>query len=60
MKYANYEVIEISKTKDIPLDYEWIMGLPITFLDKYNPEQFRIIGKMATTRIDEFNFTIHI
>ena len=32
------------------------MGVPITFLDKYNPEQFEIIGQMVTTKIDEFNF----
>lgn len=42
--YDNYNAIEISKTKDIPLDYSGIMGVPITFLDKYNPQQFEIIG----------------
>jgi hypothetical protein len=31
------------------------MGVPITFIDKYNPEQFEIIGQMATTKVDEFN-----
>ncbi|EOH3383063.1 adenine-specific methyltransferase EcoRI family protein, partial [Campylobacter coli] len=36
--------IEISKSKDIPSDYTGIMGVPITFLDKYNPQQFEIIG----------------
>ncbi len=44
-KYDNYDAIEVSKVKDIPMDYEWIMGVPITFLDKYNPEQFEIVGK---------------
>lgn len=43
-KYDNYDAIEVSKTKDIPIDYEGAMGVPITFLDKYNPEQFEIIG----------------
>jgi len=43
-KYDNYEAIEISKVVDIPADYEKVMGVPITFLDKYNPEQFEIIG----------------
>lgn len=43
-KYDNYDAIEVSKTKDIPMDYEGIMGVPITFLDKYNPEQFEILG----------------
>lgn len=42
--YDNYDAIEVSKTKDIPLDYEGIMGVPITFLTKYNPDQFEIIG----------------
>lgn len=43
-KYSNYNAIEVSKTSDIPMDYDGIMGVPITFLDKYNPEQFEIIG----------------
>lgn len=41
--YDNYEAIEVSKTKDIPIDYKGAMGVPITFMDKYNPEQFEII-----------------
>jgi hypothetical protein len=43
-KYDNYDAIEVSKTADIPMDYDGIMGVPITFLDKYNPEQFEILG----------------
>ena len=43
-KYDNYDAIEVSKTECIPGDYEGIMGVPITFLDKYNPEQFEIVG----------------
>ncbi len=54
--YDNYDAIEVSKTKDIPMDYEGAMGVPITFLDKYNPEQFEIIGKMSTTKLDKYNF----
>lgn len=42
--YANYAAIEVSRTKDIPADYEGEMGVPITFLEKYNPNQFEIIG----------------
>lgn len=42
-KYDNYNAIEVSKLKDIPMDYDGVMGVPITFLDKYNPEQFEII-----------------
>lgn len=43
-KYDNYDAIEVSKVVDIPCDYEGVMGVPITFLDKYNPEQFEILG----------------
>ena len=43
-KYDNYDAIEVSKTSEIPCDYEGVMGVPITFLDKYCPEQFEIIG----------------
>ena len=43
-KYDNYDAIEIGKTKEIPLDYTGVMGVPITFLEKYNPGQFEIIG----------------
>ena len=43
-KYDNYNAIEVSQTVNIPMDYEGVMGVPITFLNKYNPEQFRIIG----------------
>ncbi|MGX3043733.1 adenine-specific methyltransferase EcoRI family protein [Helicobacter sp. T3_23-1056] len=55
-KYDNYDAINVDKTSDIPLDYDGIMGVPISFLDKYNPKQFKIIGQMVTTKIDEFNF----
>lgn len=43
-KYDNYNAIEVSKVADIPADYDGAMGVPITFLDKYNPEQFEILG----------------
>ena len=43
-KYDNYEAIEVSYTDSIPSDYDGIMGVPISFLDKYNPEQFEIVG----------------
>jgi len=42
-KYSNYDAINVDKTKDIPCDYKGIMGVPITFIDKYNPAQFEII-----------------
>ena len=43
-KYVNYDAIEVAKTSDIPCDYAGEMGVPITFMDKYNPDQFEIIG----------------
>ncbi len=43
-KFDNYDAINVNKYADIPKDYYGIMGVPITFLDKYNPEQFEIIG----------------
>lgn len=43
-KYDNYDAIEVSKTKDIPIDYQGAMGVPITFMDKYNPDQFEILS----------------
>tara|TARA_Y100000389_G_C17445538_1_gene511370 strand:+ start:155 stop:1138 length:984 start_codon:yes stop_codon:yes gene_type:complete len=43
-KYDNYNAIEVSKSKDIPKNYTGAMGVPITFLNKYNPDQFEIIG----------------
>lgn len=43
-KYETYDAIDISKISDIPVDYEGVMGVPKTFLDKYNPNQFEIIG----------------
>jgi len=46
LKYDNYDAINVDKTKDIPKDYDGIMGVPITFLDKYCPEQFEIIGTL--------------
>ena len=42
--YDNYAAIEVGKTAEIPCDYEGAMGVPITFLDKYNPNQFEILG----------------
>ena len=43
-KYDNYDAIHIKKTEEIPYDYDGMMGVPITFLDKYNPNQFVILG----------------
>ena len=44
LTYDNYEAIEVAKTKEIPMDYDGIMGVPISFMDKYNPDQFEIVS----------------
>jgi hypothetical protein len=44
-KYDNYNAINVDKARDIPKDYNGVMGVPITFMDKYNPDQFKIIGQ---------------
>jgi len=43
-KYDNYDAIEVSLVKNIPSDYKGIMGVPVSILDKYSPEQFTIVG----------------
>ena len=43
-QYDNYDAIEVSKAVEMPKDYDGVMGVPITFLDKYNPAQFEILG----------------
>ncbi len=50
-KFDNFDAIDVGKTKDIPFDYDQIMGVPITFLDWYNPHQFEIIGNEYTLKI---------
>ena len=52
-KYDNYNAIEVPVVKCIPSDYTGAMGVPISFLDKYNPEQFEIIGTDANNMVDE-------
>lgn len=49
-KYDNYDAINVNKTSDIPMDYDGVMGVPITFLDKYCPTQFEIVGLTSSSR----------
>lgn len=51
--YDNYDAINIDKVSDIPFNYEGVMGVPITFLDKYNPNQFELLGIMNTGEVNE-------
>lgn len=62
-KYDNYDAIEIDKTDNIPGDYKGVMGVPITFLDKYNPEQFEILGATQSwdnSRIKKYGRQVQI
>src|SRR3989338_4604162 len=52
-KYDNYDAINIDVTKDIPMDYKRVIGVPITFIDKYNPDQFEILGMSASAGYDK-------
>lgn len=51
-KYDNYDAIEVSTYKEIPSDYKGVMGVPVTFLDKYNPDQFEILGTLESSDPD--------
>lgn len=50
--YDNYNAINVDKTSDIPVDYDGYIGVPITFLDKYNPDQFELLGIMNTGELN--------
>lgn len=54
-KFDNYDAINVSKTSEIPCDYDGVMGVPITFLDKYNPNQFEIVGRADANIANEGN-----
>lgn len=59
-KYDNYDAINVDATKDIPYDYDGVMGVPITFMDKYNPDQFIIEGMAAgNTKATGFYFDVN-
>ncbi len=58
-KYDNYESINVNKVADIPMDYEGAMGIPVTFLDKYNPEQFEILSSNDLRVNDKVPFKQH-
>lgn len=51
-KYDNYDAIEVSRYVEIPMDYGGVMGVPITFLNRYNPDQFEIIGHVGSVGAD--------
>lgn len=51
--YDNYNAINVDKVAEIPYDYDGVMGVPITFLDKYNPDQFEIVGDEMSLGIEK-------
>ena len=57
-KYDNYDAINVDKTKDIPCDYYEVMGVPITFMDKYNPDQFNLLGLDKDFTYDKGRFKL--
>ncbi|KKQ31783.1 MAG: hypothetical protein US45_C0040G0005 [Candidatus Nomurabacteria bacterium GW2011_GWA1_37_20] len=57
--YDNYKAINLDKVSDIPMDYKGVMGVPITFLDKYNPEQFEILSSNDIRLNDKVPFKEH-
>lgn len=55
-KYDNYDAIDVSKTSDIPCDYYGVIGVPITFMTRHNPDQFSIIGVLNSGSGNEYDF----
>ena len=58
-EYDNYEAINVNKVSDIPMDYKDAMGVPVTFLDKYNPSQFQIISSNDIRKNNNVPFKEH-
>jgi hypothetical protein len=59
-KYDNYDAIEVSKVSEIPMDYKEPMGVPVTFFNKYNPEQFEILGNLGSYGVDGYSLASSI
>lgn len=58
-QYDNYNAINVNKVAEIPMDYDGVMGVPITFLDKYNPNQFEILSSNDYRKSDSVPFKAH-
>jgi hypothetical protein len=56
-KYDNFDAIEVPFIDAIPADYDDVMGVPITFLDKYNPDQFEIVGNLGSYAPDGYSLS---
>jgi len=61
-RYDDYDAIEVCPTSRIPSDYKGVMGVPITFLNKYNPDQFEILGSLGSYGVDGYSLAskIHV
>jgi hypothetical protein len=59
-KYDDFDAIEVDKTVEIPMDYKGVMGVPITFLNKYNPDQFEIVGNLGSYAPDGYSLASQI
>jgi hypothetical protein len=59
-RYDNYDAIEVPFTDAIPCDYDGMMGVPITFLDKYNPDQFEILGYEKSYHLQTRKYDIQV
>ena len=55
-RYDNYDAIEVARTADIPCDYFGVIGVPITFMTKHNPDQFSIVGVLNSGSANEYDF----
>jgi hypothetical protein len=55
--YDNFDAIEVSRYTDIPMDYKGAMGVPVTFFNKYNPEQFEILGNLGSYGVDGYSLS---
>ena len=59
-RYDNYDAIEVPFTDAIPSDYDGMMGVPVTFLDKYNPDQFEILGYEKSYHLQTRKYEIQV
>jgi len=59
-RYDNYDAIEVGTYKEIPSDHDGVMGVPVTFLDKYNPDQFEILGYEKSYHLQTRKYGIQI
>jgi hypothetical protein len=59
-KYDNYDAINVDRIKDIPKDYKGVMGVPITFVEQWNPDQFEILGNLGSYAPDGYSLSSEI